>query len=311
MAVAKRDGATEFAPTSQTLGSTRQGLVQTRRKRAYLRQSMGRVLMYVLITVVGLIMLLPLAWLVSTSLKPRGLEFVFPPQWIPKPAVWGNYYEAVTILPFDKFFLNTVSITFFCTVGSLLSASMVAFGFARIPFPGRRPLFVLLLSTLMLPYVVTLIPSFLIFKYLHWLDTFLPLIVPSFFGGGAFFIFLIRQFYATIPMDLDEAAEMDGAGYFRIWWSVLMPLSRPVLATVVIFSFIWNWNDFLGPLIYINSMDKFTLALGLAGFRTMHGSRWNLLMAGSAVMLIPVLVVFFVAQRYFIRGIVTSGLGGR
>ncbi|HEY63551.1 MAG TPA: carbohydrate ABC transporter permease [Caldilineae bacterium] len=268
-------------------------------------------LLYLLLSGISVIMLMPLAWLISTSLKGRGLEFVFPPQWIPDPIVWSNYPEALTILPFDRFFLNTATITFFSTVGSLISASMVAFGFARIPFPGRRPLFVLLLSTMMLPYVVTLIPSFLLFKYLRWLDTFLPLIVPSFFGGGAFFIFLIRQFYTTIPIDLDEAAVIDGAGYLRIWWSILLPLSRPVLATVAIFSFIWNWNDFMGPLIYLNSLEKFTLALGLAGFRSMHSARWNLLMAASTVVLLPVLIVFFVAQRYFIRGIVTSGLAGR
>jgi multiple sugar transport system permease protein len=285
--------------------------VQSKRTGVLIKRVLGRALLYGLLTAIAVVMVIPLLWLVSTSLKSRGLEFVYPPQWIPKPVVWRNYYQALTILPFDKFFLNTVIITFFSTVGSLISASMVAFGFARIPFPGRRPLFILLLSTMMLPYIVTLIPSFLLFRYLRWLDTFYPLIVPSFFGGGAFFIFLIRQFYATIPLDLDEAAEMDGAGYFRIWWSVLLPLSRPVLATVVIFSFIWNWNDFLGPLIYLNSMDKFTLALGLTGFRSLHNSQWNLLMAASTVMLVPVLVVFFVAQRYFIRGIVTSGLSGR
>ncbi len=285
---------------------------QTQRRRRVRRQQLlSRMLLYLVLTLLGMVMLLPLLWLLSTSLKARGLEFTFPPQWIPEPAVWGNYYEALTILPFGRFFFNTVWITLLSTIGALISSSMVAFGFARIPFPGRRPLFMLLLSTLMLPYVVTLIPSFLLFKYLRWLDTFLPLIIPSFFGGSAFFVFLMRQFYATIPTDLDEAAEMDGAGYFRIWWSILLPLSRPVMATVVIFSFIWNWNDFLGPLIYINSMENFTLALGLAGFRSQHSARWNLLMAASTVVLIPVLVIFFAAQRYFIRGIVTSGLGGR
>lgn len=281
------------------------------KRRARQQQRISRVFLYLLLSLIGVLMLMPLFWLLSTSLKGRGLEFTFPPQWIPEPVVWSNYYEALTILPFGQFFLNTVNITFFSTLGALLSSSMVAFGFARIPFPGRRPLFMLLLSTLMLPYVVTLIPSFLLFKYLRWLDTFLPLIVPNFFGGSPFFIFLIRQFYATIPLDLDEAAEIDGAGYLRIWWSVLLPLSRPVLATVVIFSFIWNWNDFLGPLIYINSLENFTLALGLAGFRSQHSARWNLLMAASTVVLIPVLILFFVAQRYFIRGIVTSGLSGR
>ncbi|MCD6289982.1 MAG: carbohydrate ABC transporter permease [Anaerolineae bacterium] len=287
-------------------------LYVTRHSKSFLiMQGIKQGLLYLLLSSISVIMLIPLVWMLSTSLKGRGLEFVFPPQWIPKPAKWSNYPEALTILPFGRFFLNTVIITFFSLVGSLISSSMVAFGFARIPFPGRKTLFMLLLSTMMLPYVVTLIPSFLLFKYLHWLDTFLPLTVPAFFGGGAFFIFLIRQFYATIPMDLDEAAVIDGAGYFRIWWSILLPLSRPVLATVAIFSFIWNWNDFMGPLIYLNSLEKFTLALGLASFHSMHNARWNLLMAASTVVLIPVLIVFFVAQRYFIQGIVTSGLAGR
>jgi multiple sugar transport system permease protein len=306
MAIAKQDESIKGATLP------RQAMSQTRpQRRLRLQRLLSRFLLYLLLSLIGVVMLMPLFWLLSTSLKGRGLEFTFPPQWIPDPAVWSNYYEALTILPFAQFFLNTVNITFFSTLGALLSSSMVAFGFARIPFPGRRPLFVLLLSTLMLPYVVTLIPSFLLFKYLRWLDTFLPLIVPNFLGGSPFFIFLIRQFYATIPLDLDEAAEIDGAGYLRIWWSVLLPLSRPVLATVVIFSFIWNWNDFLGPLIYINSLENFTLALGLAGFRSQHSARWNLLMAASTVVLIPVLILFFVAQRYFIRGIVTSGLSGR
>jgi multiple sugar transport system permease protein len=305
VAVAERDDVTKFVPKPNVSDHPkRSGTVAW---RAALRQG----LLYLLLTAGGLVMLIPLLWMLTTSLKARGLEFTYPPQWIPDPVVWANYYETVTLVPFHLYFLNTVIITFFSTVGSLITASMVAFGFARIPFPGRRFLFILLLSTLMLPYVVTLIPSFLLFKYLHWIDTYWPLIVPSFFGGSPFFVFLIRQFYSTIPMDLDEAAEMDGAGYFRIWWSILLPLSRPALATVVIFSFIWNWNDFLGPLIYISSAEKFTMALGIAGFRSLHNTRWNLLMAGSVIMLLPVLVVFFLAQRYFIRGIVTSGLGGR
>lgn len=305
MAVKQNEAMKGVAIQTQRITQTAQ------KRRARRQQRISSVFLYLLLSLIGILMLMPLFWLLSTSLKGRGLEFTFPPQWIPEPVVWSNYYEALTILPFGQFFLNTVNITFFSTLGALLSSSMVAFGFARIPFPGRRPLFMLLLSTLMLPYVVTLIPSFLLFKYLRWLDTFLPLIVPNFFGGSPFFIFLIRQFYATIPLDLDEAAEIDGAGYLRIWWSVLLPLSRPVLATVVIFSFIWNWNDFLGPLIYINSLENFTLALGLAGFRSQHSARWNLLMAASTVVLIPVLILFFVAQRYFIRGIVTSGLSGR
>jgi multiple sugar transport system permease protein len=195
--------------------------------------------------------------------------------------------------------------------GTLLSSSLVAFGFARLRFPGRRVLFILLLSTMMLPDVVTLVPQFVLFRSIGWVDTFLPLIVPSFLGGGAFNIFLVRQFYLTIPRDFDEAARLDGASNLRIWWHIILPLSRPVLVAVGIFSFVYHWNDFLLPLIYLQSEGNKTLALGLRAFISPTDASWNISMAASMFLVIPVLIVFFVAQRQFIRGVVMTGIQGR
>jgi multiple sugar transport system permease protein len=233
--------------------------------------------------------------------------------WIPRPAVWENYLTAFfhSGLPFPRFLLNTAIITGANMVGVLFSASLAGFGFARMRFPGRDMLFILVLATLMLPEIVTQIPSYLLFRLLGWIDTFLPLIVPTFLGGGAFNIFLFRQFFMSIPYELDEAARIDGAGTLQIYWKVILPLSKPVLATVAIFTFLSNWNSFLGPLIYLNSLENMTLAVGLRAFQGLRGTEWNLMMAAAAVMMAPVLVLFFAAQRYFIRGIVTTGFGGR
>ena len=226
----------------------------------------------------GLVMLVPFVWLVSTSLKVRGTEFTFPPVWIPRPAVWRNYYVAIFAsgLPFTRFLMNTAIITGANMVGVLLTASMVGFGFARMRFPGRSAMFMLVVSTLMLPEIVTTIPSYLLFRRLDWIDTFLPLIVPTFLGGGAFNIFLFRQFFMAIPYELDEAARIDGAGVTTIYLRVILPLSRPVLTSVAIFTFLGNWNSFMGPLIYLNSIEKMTLAVGLRAFQGLHGTEWNL-----------------------------------
>ncbi|NPV08313.1 MAG: carbohydrate ABC transporter permease [Anaerolineae bacterium] len=258
-------------------------------------------------------MLIPFFWLLSTSLKVRGTEYVFPPVWIPRPAVWSNYYTAIfrSGLPFTRFLLNTVIITVANMVAVLFAASLAGFGFARMRFPGREKLFMLVLSTLMLPEVVTMIPSYLLFRSLGWIDTFLPLIVPTILGGGAFNVFLFRQFFRSIPHELDEAARIDGAGVLHTYLKVIMPLSKPVVTTAMIFTFLGNWNSFMAPLIYLNSIEKMTLAVGLRAFQGLRGTEWNLMMAAAAVMMVPVFVVFFAAQRYFIQGIVTTGFGGR
>jgi len=248
--------------------------------------------------------------MLSTSLTDASRVIVKNREWIPHPVVWSNYKKALTVLPFHLFLKNTLIITICCIIGQLLSASLVAFGFSRMRFPGRDALFILVLSTMMLPAQVTQIPTFILFTHLRWIDTLKPLIVPAFFGGGAFFIFLLRQFFMTIPSELEDAARIDGCSPFGIYCNVALPLSKPALATVAVFSFMHHWNDFMGPLIYIQSMENKTLALGLNSFKGLHGTEYHLLMAASVSVLLPVLVIFFCAQKYFVRGIVLSGLKG-
>ncbi len=227
---------------------------------------------------------------------------------------WRNYIEAwapkALNETFNTYLLNTCIITFFAILGVVLSSTFVAYGFARFRFPFRDPLFLLMISTMMIPVQVTMIPTFILFKYLGWIDTFAPLIVPTFFGGGAFNIFLVRQFFMTIPYELDDAAKIDGCNYFQILYIILLPLVKPALITIAIFGFVYNWNDFLNPLIYLNSSSKYTLALGLQTFTTMYGSYYHLMMAASTIVLLPVLIIFFLGQRYFIEGVATSGLKG-
>ncbi len=253
----------------------------------------------------------PLLWMLSTALQPSGSALTFPPQIIPQSFHWDNFGRALAAAPLGLYLLNTLTIFVGAVLGALVTGSLAAYAFARIRFPGRDALFVLVIATIMLPAVVTLIPQFIEFRTLHWVDTFLPLIVPTWLGGGAFNIFLLRQFFMTIPYELDEAARLDGAGHLQILWRVLLPLSKPALATIVVFSFVLHWNDFLGPLIYISSANKQTLALGLYSFVGEYATHWNLLMAASFLMVLPVLVIFFAAQRYFVRGLQFTGMGGR
>jgi ABC-type glycerol-3-phosphate transport system permease component len=257
-----------------------------------------------------LLYLLPFAWMVSTSLKLDGREISMPPQWIPDPVVWDNYYRALTALPMLLFLRNTMIVTITATALGVVAASLAGYAFGRLRFPGRDLLFGMCLATLMLPGIVTMIPEFLLFKQIGWLNTFLPLIVPWALGGHALGIFLFRQHARTIPIDFDEAARVDGAGAFRIWWSIILPLSGPVLATMTILAFIHHWNDFLRPLVFLLDKDLRTLAIGLRLFRSEYLVQWNLLMAASALMLMPILALFFAAQRYFVQGIVMSGLKG-
>ena len=305
-----------MAEANPTMTQTTRAVAARRPKwlgRASVRKSVFSWVMQVVLTVGAFVMLIPFFWLISTSLKVRGTEFTFPPVWIPKPAVWKNYYTAIfdSGLPFTRFLVNTMIITVFNMIGVVFAASLAGFGFSRMRFPFRNQLFVLVLSTMMLPDIVTTIPSYLLFRLFGWIDTFLPLIVPTYLGGGAFNIFLFRQFFMGIPYELDEAARIDGAGTLDIYLKVILPLSRPVMISVMIFTFLGNWNSFMGPLIYLNSLEKMTLAVGLRAFQGLRGTEWNLMMSAAAVMMVPVLAVFFVAQRYFIRGIVTTGFGGR
>lgn len=257
----------------------------------------------------AVVMMFPIFWLVTTSLKTKAQIFKFPPVWIPDPVRWQNYSDALRAQPFDRYAANTLIITVANILGVMISSSLVAYAFARLRFPGRDILFILILSELMLPQTVTLIPRYIEFRKLGWIDTWWPLIVPNFFGN-AFFIFLLRQFFRTIPRDLSDAAKVDGASELRIFWQIILPLSRPALTVVAIFTFLYNWNDYLEPLIYISSESKYTVALGLANFRDQLSTEWGLLMAGSTMTIVPVIVLFFLLQRYFIRGVVLSGMKG-
>jgi len=278
--------------------------------RKSVRYVLGRLFLYPVLIGGACILLIPLAWLLSSSLKPSGLIFVIPPQWFPRPLRWANYAEVWQAIPFALFTRNTLIITVIALVGSLSSASIVAFGFARLRFPFRDVLFLVLLGTMMIPSQVTLIPQYILFHKLGWLDTFLPLTVPTFFGGGAYNIFLMRQFLMTLPLELDDAGRIDGCSTFQIFLRIILPQSKPVLGVIAIFGFMGNWNAFFGPLIYLNSTEKYTLALGLNLFKGMHYTAWNLLMAASFMVALPCILLYFVAQRYFIQGIVFTGIKG-
>lgn len=279
--------------------------------RAIFLRKLSSVSVHVILFAIAATSTLPLIYMVSTSLKERGREFAYPVEWIPDPIVWRNYATALETVPAMTFFANTMIVTVLTLIGGILSASLAAYGFARMRFPGRDFLFMLMLSGMMLPYMVTLIPQFVLYRELGWINTLLPLIVPAFFGGAPFYIFLLRQFFKGIPTDLEDAAKLDGAGFFRIWWTVAMPLARPALATVAILSILHHWNDFLGPLVYLHTQDNWTLALGIRLFRDAYQVNFNLTMAYAVMMTIPVFTVFFAFQKYFVRGIAISGMGGR
>jgi ABC-type glycerol-3-phosphate transport system permease component len=280
------------------------------------RQVIGRVILYGVAISASLLFMLPFAWTVFSSLKSPSELYMFPPRWLPETPRFYNYVEVFEVAPFGRWLWNTVFVAVLATFGSVFSAALTGYSFARFRYPGRDLIFMLTLSTLMLPSEVTLIPLYLLFNKIKWLDSYLPLIVPSFFGGGAFLIFMMRQFFMTIPMDLDEAARIDGAGYLRIFSQILLPLSGPVLATAAVITFIADWNAFLFPYIILNDKAKFTIGIGIKYFQTIASNidsmepRENLLMAASLMMTAPIIVLFFFAQRFFVRGIVMSGIKG-
>lgn len=256
---------------------------------------------------VAVLFLIPFLWMISSSLKPNYQIFEVPPRWIPNPPAWENYRAALTTLPFDRYVLNTAIISLLTIVGHLLSCTLIAYAFARLRAPGRDALFVVVLATMMLPYPVTMVPLYVIFSRLGWINTFLPLTAPAFFGS-AFYIFLLRQFFLTLPADFEDAATMDGANLLQILWRIILPLSTPALATVAIFTFQASWNDFLAPLIYLQKPDLYTVTLGLQFFRSTYTTNWAYLMAASLATALPVIAVFFAAQRYFVEGITLSGI---
>ena len=265
----------------------------------------------IVIAVGALFMIAPLVWMLSTSLKPEGDVFLIPVQWIPRRILWSNYPEALTFVPYMRYFMNSVFVTGLAVTGTVFSASLVAFAFARLRGPGKNVLFMILLATIMLPGEVTLVPVYLLFRSLGWLDTYQPLIVPSWFGGGAFYIFLLRQFFMSLPTELDDAAKIDGASLLHVYARIILPLSGPALATVAIFAFFAHWNSFQPPLIYLNTAEMYTLPVGLRLYlSTMGNTHWNYLMAATLVSILPPLVLFFLSQRFFIQGAVMSGVKG-
>lgn len=276
----------------------------------YVSRWTGQIMIYLLLIAGSLLFLLPLFWMITTALKPLSEVYTFPPEFIPRTFLWQNFLTAWTAQNFDRYFLNTVFITVWVLVGVLGSSTLCAFGFARLRFVGRDVLFICVLATMMLPGAVTLIPTYILFKLLGWLDSFKPLIIPAWFGGGAFNIFLLRQFFLTLPVELEDAARIDGASTFGIFWQIFLPLSKPALAVVAVFTFQGVWNDFLGPLIYLNSPDKFTLALGIYAFIGQYNTQENLMMAVALIMVIPVIVIFFLSQRQLVEGVVMTGVKG-
>lgn len=277
------------------------------------RQSrISRLLWHLFFSIVSLALLLPFFWMISASLKLPQQIFTLPPQWIPRPAHWSNYRELFSTIPVFRYAANTVFITLTASIGQVITAALVAYGFARLQFKGRDLAFSAILATLMLPYAVTIVPVYVMFSKIHWINTYWPLIVPYWFGGGAFNIFLLRQFFRTIPMDLDDAALLDGASRLRIFATIIVPLSRPALMSVFVLSLVHHWNDFLAPVIYLTKSNMWTLAIGIASLKGLESGKdfTHYQMALATLVVIPVLVVFFLAQRVFIRGIALTGIKG-
>lgn len=275
-------------------------------KKTSVNRQTKKILSYVLMTVIGIILIIPLLWMVFTSLKPMEEIVRYPPTFFPEKIVWENYLDTIAAFPFWRYARNTLFITVLVVIGNVLSNSFIAYGFAKLDFPGKKLMFALVLSTMMIPGFVTMIPQYVLFSKISWVGTYLPLIVPSFFGN-AFNIFLMRRFYLSINNELIEAAEIDGANHLYIWSHLMLPLTKPALITIAINSFNAAWNDFLGPLLYIQDQEKYTLQIGLQVFQNQATTQWNYLMAGATLVLIPTILLFFFAQRYFIEGMDLTG----
>ncbi len=285
------------------------GPMVERKKKKALSTRLGEVLIYFILVSVALVIFVPFAWTISTALKTPQQALRVPPEWIPSPVVWENFVTAWTAKPFAVFYRNSLLIAALNIIGQLVSCSLAAYGFSRLRFPGRDVLFLVVLATLMIPLQILIIPRFILFKSLGWLDSLLPLIVPKLFAG-AFNTFLLRQYFMTIPFELDDAAKIDGCNHFDIFWRIILPLSKPAFGAVMVFEFIDSWDDFLGPLIYIGKESNYTVALGLNAFRTDYFMEWNIFLAAAAVAMAVPLVIFFFAQKYFIQGVALSGSGG-
>ncbi|MDZ4768845.1 MAG: carbohydrate ABC transporter permease [Chloroflexota bacterium] len=289
-------------PTTPTVKPTRQA-------NRELRALIARIIAYAVLTFGALLMLLPFFWMISTSLKPERGVFSMPPEWIPNPLVFQNYVDVWERTDLARGIFNSAFIALVTTVGEIFAGTLAGFAFARLRFPGRGTFFGMLLLTLMIPGVVTLIPTFILFRGLGWIDTWLPLIVPLLFGS-AFAVFLSRQFFMTMPSELEDAAKVDGCNFLQIYWYIFLPNAQPVIATLFVLGVIARWNDFLGPLIYLRNNDLFTVPLMLANLNGGYESQWTLLMAGSVIALLPIIIIFIVLQRYFVESVTLTGLKG-
>lgn len=279
------------------------------RKHAQPRNSTGRIAAYVIILLLALCYVFPFYWMASTSLKSDTEVFKWPPVLIPEVLHWKNYPAALNYIPFWKYMLNTLVIAGLTVIGTVASSSIIAYGFSRIQWRGRDVIFLIYLSTLMLPFQVTMIPLYIVFKNLGWVGNILPLIVPAFFGNP-FFVFLLRQFFLTIPLELTDAARVDGCSEFRTYWSIILPLCKPALAAVALFTFLAAYRDFLGPLIYLSLQESWTISLGLQLFKNQYGAQWQLMMAAATISLLPVFILFFLTQKTFVQGITLTGVKG-
>ncbi len=269
----------------------------------------GRIAAYLLMSAIAVVFMVPILWMLSTALKSRWEVFAWPPQWIPTEPQWQNFSDALTKYPFGRFFLNTAFLVVLNVIGELVSVPLVAYAFARMRFPFKRTLFMVMLGTMMIPSQVKMIPMFYIFNLLGLTNTYVPLVLPSFFGTP-FFIFLMVQYIKTLPRDLDDAARMDGAGTWTILYRIILPLCKPPLTILAVYTFLWTWNSFLDPLIYLNNFDLFPVQLGLAMLRGRFDVEWNLFMAATLITVLPVLVVYFFAQKQLIGGIASVGIKG-
>jgi len=299
----------ERALVSHMVQGSRSKSLAARRTRR-----IGRGVLYAIAIITAAGFMIPFVWAVFSSFKSPGDLASYPPKLFPR--IWHpeNYLTVFQRVPYARWAWNTLFISVVATFGAVLSASMVGFSFARFRYPGRDIIFMITLSTMMLPGEVTLIPLYIVYAKMHWLDSFKPLTIPAYFGGGAFLIFMMRQFFMTIPLDLDEAARIDGASYLRIYSQIVMPLSVPALATAAVLTFIGNWDNFMGPFIILNTRDKFTLAVGVRYFSSLSDPdgvpTQHLLMASSLMMTVPIIILFFLAQSFFVRGIVMTGIKG-
>ena len=291
--------------TFSTASATGPGRLRSRRNQ----ERLGRALAYLICTLVSLAFVFPLLWIVTSALKTDAEIFLVPPSLFPADPQWQNFAASTEYIPFWQYMANTLLICVLAIVGTVTSCSLIAYGFARVRWPGRNGVFIVYLSTIMLPAQVTMIPLYIVFRQIGWIGTIWPLVVPAFFGN-ALYVFLLRQFFMTIPNELTDAARIDGASELGIFRRIMLPLLKPALATVALFTFVATYRDFLGPLIYLTEQNQWTISLGLKMFQNMYGAQWQLMMAAATLTMIPTVILFFLTQRTFIEGIALTGIKG-